>query len=169
MLGILKKRFEGEQNDFRQISGNLRPAVFGQSAGPGGPQPFWHPHLWCGSWMGKKIISSLCAKILCVKTAISKWDFFFFQMTRQMLLIAVVACIMSLLVSQVVSHPGVRPYATSLTDQDRQVRKKSMQTTPCTFWSMILVQRVGQLQFSQKTPPSYHLCFPKRTILDLLG
>ncbi len=42
-------------------------------------------------------------------------------MSRQMILFALVACIMSLLVSQVVSHPGIRPYTHQLTEQDRKV------------------------------------------------
>lgn len=45
----------------------------------------------------------------------------FFQMTRQMLFLTVVACIMSLLVSQVVSHPGLNPYPNPLTKEARKV------------------------------------------------
>ena len=49
------------------------------------------------------------------------FSFSTFQMNRQMLFLAVVASIMSLLVAQVVSHPGVNPYPNPLSQQDRKV------------------------------------------------
>ena len=53
------------------------------------------------------------------------FSFFTFQMNRQMLFLAVVASIMSLLVTQVVSHPDVNPYPNPLSQQDRKVSTSS--------------------------------------------